>query len=163
MSFHGHALPGHRERTPVAVWAVLVASAAAMLDLLVAAVYWGARGVAPERMFQSIAAWLLGPAAFRGGVDTVVLGALLYAGVLSVVMGLYRVLALRLPALRLHRLATGAVYGALMYGLIFLLLVPYVSAAHPAAHPLQWHALCVLAYAVLVGLPSALLARLPAA
>ena len=87
---------------PAVFWSVMGGTAAAMLDLAVAAAYWGARGVAPDRIFQSIAAWLLGPAAFTGGESTVALGAVLYAGVLSGVMGVYRLLARRLPVLLRH-------------------------------------------------------------
>lgn len=147
---------------PAVFWSVMGGTAAAMLDLAVAAAYWGARGVAPDRIFQSIAAWLLGPAAFTGGEGTVALGAVLYAGVLSAVMGAYRLLARRLPMLRRRPFGAGAVYGASMYGLTFLVFVPHFSAATPATHAWQWHAVCVAAYVLLVGIPAALLARIQA-
>lgn len=162
MSSPSQTLASARPAVPTLFWPVMGGTAAAMLDLAVAAAYWGARGVAPDRIFQSIAAWLLGPAAFTGGAATVALGAVLYAGVLSGVMGAYRLLARWFPIL-LHRpLGAGALYGASMYGLIFLVFVPHFSAATPAAHAWQWHAVCVAVYVSLVGIPAALLARIQA-
>ncbi len=162
MSIRSQALAPVRPAMPALFWSVMGGTAAAMLDLAVAAAYWGARGVAPDRIFQSIAAWLLGPAAFTGGALTVALGAVLYAGVLSGVMGAYRRLARRFPALRHRPFSGGALYGASMYGLIFLIFVPHFSAATPVAHAWQWHAVCVAAYVTLVGIPAALLARIQA-
>ncbi|SKC61080.1 hypothetical protein [Pseudoxanthomonas indica] len=147
---------------PMLFWLVLLATGAALLDLGVAVAWFGAQGVPAERVFQSIATWVMGRSAYFGGDATVVFGGLLYTAVLCGVMGLYRVLARRLPLLLARPITAGALYGALMYLLIFLVLVPHVSAANPAPHPLIWHALCVLAYALLVGIPAALLARLPA-
>ena len=49
------------------------------LDILDAIVFFGIRNhVAPIRIFQSIAAGLLGRAAFSGGIRTALLGALLH-------------------------------------------------------------------------------------
>ena len=147
---------------PLLFWLVLLATSAAMLDLGLAAIYWGAHGVPAARMFQSIASWVMGRSAFFGGDATVVFGGVLYTGVLCAVMALYRVLARRFPPMLRYPLGFGALYGALMYGLIFRVFVPYLSAANPAPHVWQWDALCVAAYALLVGIPAALLARVPA-
>lgn len=159
MSCRSEAALAARPSLPAAFWTVVLGSGAALLDLGLAASYFGAHGVPAERVFQSIASWLMGPAAYRGGDATVIFGGLLYVAVLSGVIALYPRLARHLPVMRRRPLAVGAAYGALAYGLIFLLLVPYASAAHPASHPLQWHALCVLAYALLVGIPAAWRAR----
>lgn len=147
---------------PVLFWLVLLATGAAMLDLGLAVAWFGARGVPAERVFQSMASWVLGRSAYHGGIATVVFGGLFYTGVVAAVMAWYRVLARRWPLLLARPLSLGALYGGLMYLLIFLLIVPHVTAASPAPHPLAWHALCVAAYALLVGIPAALLARLPA-
>ena len=48
------------------------------LDLIDAIVFFGLRGVRPIRTFQSIAAGLLGRAAFQGGLATALLGAFLH-------------------------------------------------------------------------------------
>ena len=47
------------------------------LDLIFVCAFWGAlRGLSPERILQSIAAGVQGPAAFHGGASSAVLGAL---------------------------------------------------------------------------------------
>lgn len=147
---------------PVLFWLVLLATGAAMLDLGLAVAWFGAQGVPAERVFQSMASWVLGRSAYHGGNAMVVFGGLFYTCVVAAVMALYRGLARRWPLLLARPLSLGALYGGLMYLLIFLVIVPHATAANPAAHPLAWHALCVAAYALLVGIPAALLARLPA-
>lgn len=147
---------------PRLFWLVLLATGAAMLDLGLAVAWFGAQGVPAERVFQSVASWVLGRPAYYGGDATVIFGGLFYTAVVCAVMAAYAPLARRWPVLEARPLLSGAVYGGLMYLLIFLLLVPYASAARPAPHPWQWHALCVAAYALLVGIPAALLARVPA-
>ena len=161
MPLRSHALPVSPP-LPLLFWLVLLATGAAMLDLGVAVAWFGAQGVPAERVFQSIATWVLGRSAYYGGDATVVFGGLFYTGVVCAVMALYRPLARRFPLMLARPLSLGALYGGLMYMLIFLLLVPHFSAANPAPHPLSWHALCVAAYALLVGIPAALLERVPA-
>ena len=139
-------------------WLLLGGYAAAALDLLAAMAYWVPRGIAPGRIPQSIAAWLLGPEAFAGGVSTAVFGALLYGQLLWGVTMLYHAIARRHPLLLRRPLACGALYGILAYVAIFQLVAPLCFGARPV-HDLVWTATCVLVYATLVGMPCALFSR----
>ena len=150
---------GHTHRHgPAVPWLLVGGYTAAVLDLSVAAAYWAPRGVAVGRIPQGIASWLLGPAAFSGGVLTAVLGVLLYGQLLWGVATLYDALARRHPLLSKRPLACGAVYGIAAYVAIFQLLVPALTGIRPVVAPF-WTATCLLAYATVVGIPCALFSR----
>jgi hypothetical protein len=152
------ALSHTRRPGPAVPWLLLGGYTAAVLDLSVAVAYWAPRGVAASRIPQGIASWLLGPAAFSGGMLTAVLGVLLYGQLLWGVATLYEALARRHPLLWRRPLACGAVYGIAAYVAIFQLLAPALTGMRPAVAPL-WTATCLLAYATVVGIPCALFSR----
>jgi hypothetical protein len=147
-----------RRHGPAVPWLLLGGYTAAVLDLSVAMAYWTPRGLAASRIPQGIASWLLGPAAFYGGMLTAVLGVLLYGQLLWGVATLYDALARRHPLLWRRPLVCGAVYGIAAYVAIFHLLVPVLTGMRPVAAPL-WTATCLLAYATVVGIPCALCSR----
>lgn len=139
---------------------LLGGTAAALADLALSALYWSGHGSTGLRVLQSISAWVMGPPACRGGWESAMLGFLLYAGTMCAVMALYQLLSRRFDVLLRRPVVCGALYGVLMYVLIFHLLVPHFSAAVTRRPlPLQWEALCVAAYIGLIGIPCALLAR----
>lgn len=140
-------------------WLMLVAIGAAVLDLGFAVLFWVAEGVPAIRVLQSIATWLLGPAAFEGGIATAVLGSVLYVFLMWTLAVIYRGLSRSFPRLLRQPVRFGLAYGALMYGLVFHIAVPLFTAAGPASQRLDWIVACVLAYMVLVGLPCAWAAR----
>ena len=134
--------------------------AAAVADLALAAAYWSQHGSTTQRVLQSIAAWVVGPAAYRGGWESAAFGVLLYIGTLCAVMALYRFLSRHYRVLVRRPVTCGALYGVLAYGLIFHLFVPHFSAAVTRTLPWQWEAICVAVYIGMVGIPCALLARI---
>lgn len=139
-------------------WLLLAAVCAATLDLGLAALFWAGEGVAAIRIPQSIAGWVLGPAAFAGGPATAALGMLIYLALMWALAALYRRLSRSFPRLLRQPNRFGLAYGALMYGLVFHVGVPLFTAA-PASQRADWIAVCVLAYMVLVGLPCAWASR----
>lgn len=147
-----------RHATP---WLLLGGVTAACLDLSFAAIYWTTlHGSSPTRVLQSIASWVLGADAFAGGSQTAALGAALYTYLMCVLMALYHAAAARHPVLLRRPLACGALYGMGMYLLIFQLIVPNFTATSPQPPPLDWTLACLLAYAVLIGIPCALFTRI---
>ena len=117
-------------------------------------------GLPPLRVAQSIAAWALGrEAAFAGGVATAVLGVVLNAMTTAVVVAGYPRLAALDPRWRRHPRLGGLAYGALAYALLFDVAVPLWSATPARALPLDWQVACLVGFACLVGVPSALAAR----
>jgi hypothetical protein len=140
-------------------WLLLAAVGAAVLDLGFAVLFWTAEGVPAIRILQSISSWLLGRAAFEGGIATAVLGTLLYVALMWALALFYRGLSRSFPRLVHQPVRFGLAYGALMYGLVFHIAVPLFTAAGPASQRPDWIAACVVAYMVLVGLPCAWAAR----
>jgi hypothetical protein len=132
---------------------------AGTLDIVFACVFWAlARGVAPTRILQSVAAGLLGDASFQGGTASAVLGLVLqYVIALSMSFTYYAV-AGRWPALVRRPWPYGAAYGLLLYGIMNYIVVPLSAARSGASAPL-WVALSVLVHVLFIGIPIALFAR----
>ncbi len=130
-----------------------------ILDGLFALIFYGLiLGVKPIRIFQSVAAGLLGRASYEGGIRTFLLGILLHFVVATCIAAVYYAASLRLPVL-IHR----AVVCGLIYGLIAYLVMNYVviplSAIGSRPFSLRLFLPPFIAHAFLVGLPVALLAR----
>jgi len=131
----------------------------ATLDGLDAVIFFGIRnGVPPYRIFQAIAAGLLGKASFQGGAPTVALGLLCHLIIATTIVALFVFASRRLPALAERPFLWGPVYGVAAYLVMNLLVVP-VSAANPAPKTLAVVINGVLIHIVGVGIPSALFAR----
>ena len=129
-----------------------------VLDALDAVLFFGARGVAPIRIFQSIAAGLLGRAAFQGGLATALLGTLLHFFIAFVIVATYFLASRRLPVLTRRPILCGVLYGVAVYTVMNLVVLP-LSAALPASRALPVVVNGLLIHALGVGLPSALFAR----
>lgn len=132
---------------------------AGTLDIAYACIFWALKaGVPASRIFQSVAAGLLGKASFQGGAATAVLGlALHYFIALSMALTYYLV-AGRLPVLRRRAGLCGAAYGLLLYGIMNYVVVP-LSAAGPGSRDPLWITLSIAVHTLLIGLPIALFVR----
>lgn len=129
------------------------------LDMVYACVYWGLKGGVPaRRIFQSVAAGLLGKATFEGGWRTAALGLALHYLIASSMSTAYYLVSGRWPLLRRRPLLSGAGYGLLLYGIMNYIVVP-LSAAGPGSNDSLWIALSIAVHAVLIGIPIALFAR----
>jgi hypothetical protein len=132
-------------------------------DLGFAAAYWLPQGVAPIRIPQSIAAWVLGKeAAITGGSATALMGIALYCYLTTLMATLYVLMARRHPVLVRRPFLAGALYGAAMYLLLFRAIVPLWTGIPSSPEPLEWTLACVAAFVFFIGIPSALCARLKA-
>lgn len=131
-----------------------------ILDGLFALVFYGwILGVQPLRIFQSIAAGLLGRASYEGGTQTFLLGLLLHFVVATGIAAVYYVASLKLPVLIRHPVASGLVYGMLAYLVMNYVVIPLSAIGSRPSPPLSVFLPAFLAHAFLVGLPVALLAR----
>lgn len=131
-----------------------------ILDALFAFTFYGLiLGVKPLRIFQSVAAGLLGSEAFSGGVKTFLLGLLLHFVVASCIATVYYLASMKLPILLHHAVVSGLIYGMIAYlGMKFV--VTPLSAIGPRPMPRPSIFLTeIIGHAFLVGLPIALLAR----
>ncbi len=131
----------------------------ALLDIVYAITFWWLqRDVHPMRVFQSVAAGLLGRDAFEGGLPTAVLGGLLHLFNATVIVAVYH-----LASRRLSLLIRRAVPCGILYGIAVCLVMSYVViplSASPAGFPRLWVlGVNLVSHILLVGLPTALFAR----
>lgn len=131
-----------------------------VLDILDAFVFFGWRGVSPIRILQSIAAGLLGRAAFGGGLRTAGLGLLLHFVIAFVIVLVYYIASGRLPALVRHPIRLGVLYGLAAYAVMTFIVVP-LSAAGSGLRLPPWPVAAngLFIHVFGVGLPAALAAR----
>ena len=132
---------------------------AGTLDIIYACTYWAIkRDVPVERILQSVAAGLLGKAAFEGGAGTAALGLALHFFIAISMAITYYVVARRWAFLREQAVLAGLLYGLLLYAIMNYIVVPLSRAGAGAKDPL-WIGLSILVHAMLIGLPIALFTR----
>jgi len=133
-----------------------------ILDLLFAFTFYGLiLGAKPLRIFQSVAAGLLGrTAAYEGGIRTFLLGILLHFIVATCIATVYYLASRILPVLIRHPFVSGLLYGMIAYLGMNYLVVP-LSAIGRRSTPLRIPIFLteIIGHAFLVGLPLGLLAR----
>jgi hypothetical protein len=131
---------------------------AGTLDITYAWVFWAIKaGIALPRVFQSVAAGLLGKASFEGGAATAVLGLFLHFFIATSMSLTYYLVATRWPLLRARPILCGALYGLLCYGIMNYVVLP-LSAAGGGSRDSLWIALSLLVHAFFIGVPIALCA-----
>jgi len=132
---------------------------AGTLDIVYACVFWALkRNVPPMRIFQSVAAGLLGPASFQGGAKTAALGLALHYFIAVSMSVAYYLVARRWALLGPRPLLCGAAYGLLLYGIMNYVVVP-LSAAGSGSKDALWITLSIAVHMFLIGVPIALFAR----
>jgi hypothetical protein len=149
-----------RARPALWSWLLLGGLAVGSADLLFAIAWWAPSGTPPVRILQSISAWFVGrEAAFAGGMASALGGAAAHFALMTAIVAAYHVAALEHIALRKRPLLCGALYGAAWFVLVHVVAVPLFSAAPPKRLLLDWNLACLLAHMLLVGIPTALMAR----
>jgi uncharacterized membrane protein YagU involved in acid resistance len=141
------------------LYGTLVAGA---LDATDGVVFFGLQGLNPVQVLQYIASGLIGQRAFHGGLATAGLGAVLHFGIAAVVAAIYVAASLKLAVLRQQPFVLGPLYGAAVYLVMNLIVLPMSAVAHT---PITTAALLngLLGHAFFVGMPIALFARKSAA
>jgi uncharacterized membrane protein YagU involved in acid resistance len=131
-----------------------------ILDGLDAVAFFGLRGASPVRVFQGVAAGLLGrEAAVQGGVATSLLGLALHFFIAFAVFVAYFLASRWMPLLTRKPVLCGMLYGVAVFFFMNHVVVP-LSAIGPGRFPsLPVLLNGVIGHALLVGLPAALVAR----
>jgi hypothetical protein len=130
----------------------------ATADLLFACMFWDAlHGVPPMRIFQGIAAGLLGKSAFLGGGSTAALGVVLHYAIMGVMVGVYHLACRRIAVLNGRPWLYGSLYGLVLYAVMNLIVVP-LSAAPKAPLLPSWIASSIVVH-VMIGIGIALSVR----
>lgn len=114
-------------------------------------------GSTVTRLFQGVAAALIGPAALQGGMPTAVLGVLMHFGVAFGWSAVFAWLVQRSP--RVRRIVaspggifkTAAIYGPFVWLVMSLIVIPVLTQRPPAITGRWWVQL--IGHAPFVGLP----------
>jgi hypothetical protein len=110
--------------------------------------------VGPVRIYQSVAAGLLGRDSFQGGLATAALGMFLHFFIATAAAAVYVAAGTRLKLLSSQAVACGLAFGIAVYFFMNLVVVPLSRAR---AGGFSWR--MMVGHALLVGLPIALVAR----
>jgi hypothetical protein len=132
--------------------------AVGVLDLADALIFFGLRGAAPMRICQSIAAGLLGRAAFQGGWSTAALGVALHFLIATIIVAVLVIASRWMPPLARRPWVIGPIYGVIAFLVMNLVVVPLSAASgtFPQGAPLVNG---VLIHMFGVGVPAAYAAR----
>jgi hypothetical protein len=142
---------GHVASRRVVAGILWAGAAAGVGDTLLAV---GMYRVSPVRIYQSVAAGLLGRDSFQGGLATAALGMALHFFIATTAAAVYVAASTRIQVLVERPKACGLAFGAAVYFFMKEVVVP-LSLARPITF--TWTGL--LGHTLLVGLPIALLAR----
>jgi len=146
-----------------AAWVVAGGLVAGTLDITYAWAFWALKaGVTAQRVFQSVAAGLLGRASFEGGIATAALGLGLHYFIATTMSVAYFLVATatRLEVLRRRVVLCGAAYGLLLYLIMRYIVVPLSAAGGGGSGGALWVSLSILVHMFLIGVPMALATRL---
>jgi hypothetical protein len=137
------------------LWGGLVSS---VLDITAAFVVYGRFGSKPIRLLQGIAAGLLGPSAFAGGLPVAALGLLCHFFIAFSATAVFYAASRWIKFTVQHAIASGIVYGVLVYFFMNLVVVP-LSAARRYPFSLKMMLIGVTIHIFCVGLPIANVVR----
>jgi len=130
-----------------------------ILDISDALVFYGMRGVPPERLLQGIARGLLGARAMQGGWATATLGLGLHFLIAFTAAAVYYAASRKLRMLCERPIASGLLYGIAVFLFMNMIVVP-LSAIHRSPTAMLGFnivgANAVLALMLFIGLPIAL-------
>ncbi len=141
------------------LYATLVVGA---LDAADGVVFRGLHGQNPIQVLQYIASSLLGARSFSGGLSSAGLGLVLHFAVSLVVAAIYILASRRVAVLRTRWALLGLLYGAAVWAVMNLLVLPLTAVA-PGTITTAALANGVIGHALFVGLPSAFFAKKVAA
>ena len=112
-------------RRNAATFAILAGGAVAgAIDITYAIVFSGFRGVPATRILQSVASGLLGAGSYRGGVPAAALGLFLHFLIAFIWAAIFYFASRRLEVLTRHPVASGILYGAVIYAAMNFVVLP---------------------------------------
>ncbi len=141
------------------LYATLVVGA---LDAADGVVFRSLQGQNPIQVLQYIASSLLGARSFSGGLATAGLGLVVHFAIALVVAAIYILASRRVAVLRTQWALLGLLYGAAVWAVMNLLVLPLTAVA-PGPITTAAFANGVIGHALFVGLPSAFFAKKVAA
>lgn len=108
---------------------------------------------------QAVAAGLFGPAMYKGGLPTALLGLAVHFAIMAVMATVWVLALSRVRVLRAHAVAAGLLYGVGLYLVMYWVVLPLRwPTIFPQTDP-KGIALALFFHCICVGLPLALIAR----
>jgi hypothetical protein len=140
---------------PAIGWAGLVAG---VLDINSAFILSYLKGGGPIGVLQGVAAGVVGrESAINGGLATAGLGLAIHFFIAFVVATVFYVASRRLVFLTRHPVISGLLYGVVVYGFMYWIVMPL---AYPVVHPsVSRDVTAVCVHMFLIGLPIAMIVR----
>src|SRR5258705_8152721 len=129
-----------------------------VLDITAALVVYGSMGAKPLRLLQGIAAGLLGPRTYNGGIATALLGLLCHFVIAFSAAAVFVAASRFAPFLVRQAVLSGVLYGIAVYFFMSRVVVP-LSAAAKFPFSLKMMVIGIVIHIFCVGLPIALAAR----
>jgi hypothetical protein len=129
-----------------------------VLDITAAFLVYGLFGLKPIPLLQGIAAGLLGPRSFTGGLSTAALGLLCHFVIAFLAATVYFVASRRFSFLLRKPTASGVLYGIAVYFFMRWAVVP-LSAAKSGPFSLKMTAIGLIIHVICVGWPIAFTVR----
>ena len=102
-----------------------------VLDGTAACISAGMSGVTPVQVFQYVAGGLLGPASYKGGWATVMLGVLIHFLIALVATTVYCLASFKIPLLIKQAVVCGMIYGVVIYFFMSRLVTPLSALRTP--------------------------------
>jgi hypothetical protein len=132
--------------------------ACGVLDIIAALVVYGSMGLKPLRLLQGIAAGVLGPKSFQGGIGTALLGLALHVVIAFGAATVYYAASRGMRILVEQAALCGALYGVAVYFFMNRIVVP-LSGATKYPFSVKMLVIGVVIHIFCVGLPIALSIR----
>jgi hypothetical protein len=129
-----------------------------VLDISAAFLVYGLFGLKPIPLLQGIAAGLLGPRSFIGGLSTAALGMVCHFVIAFSAAAVYFAASRKLSFFLRNPAASGALYGIAVYFFMRWVVVP-LSAAKSGPFSFKMTAIGVIIHVICVGWPIAFTVR----
>jgi hypothetical protein len=123
-----------------------------VMDISAALIVYGVMGAKPFRLLQGIAAGVLGPSAYRGGVPTALLGLALHFVIAFGAATAFFLASWFIPFVLKHAVVSGVLYGIAVYFFMNRVVVP-LSAATKFPFSSKMMLIGVVIHIFCVGLP----------
>jgi uncharacterized membrane protein YagU involved in acid resistance len=151
------SLPFGQPRALKAIfWAGLVAG---VFDIIFAFVMWAMRGRGMTWVLQSVAGGLLGRETFNKGAGSAALGLILHFFIALVWAAVFFLASRKLALLTSHPIVCGLFYGAIIYLVMYFIVLPNSAYHSKLPDELQSIVTNLLGHMILIGLPISLLIR----
>lgn len=146
---------------PRTIWRTLAVTTlvAGTLDIAGAMVLSALHDRGPVKMLQSIAGAILGKSTYALGMQSALLGLAIHFAIMSAMVIGFIAAASKAPLVLREPLVSGAAYGLLLYGVMYLIVLPL---RWPSLFPTSDKATIVgqlVCHVLLVGLPIAFTAK----